>query len=198
MLSGFSHIQIYAILWTCSPSGPSVHRDSPGKNSGWVATPFSRGSSQPRDWIQVLSLLHRQASSLPVAPPGKPLFKCDFQSNVLKKHKKILSSRIYKNNIFLYFKWKKNFIFTYPEENFSNILVKMWGSHKTGASDGKESTCNADLGSIPGFRRSPGEGNGNPLLYSCLKNLMGRGVWQATVHKVTENWTWLKQLSTYI
>ena len=71
MLSGFSRIQIFAILWTCSPSGSSVHRDSPGKNSGWVATPFSRGSSQPRDWIQVLSLLHRQASSLPVAPPGR-------------------------------------------------------------------------------------------------------------------------------
>ena len=39
-----------------------------------------------------------------------------------------------------------------------------------------------DLGSIPGSGRSPGEGNGNPLQYSCLENPMDRGAWQATVH----------------
>ena len=49
-------------------------------------------------------------------------------------------------------------------------------------SSGKESTCNAgDRGLIPGSRRSPGEGNGNPLQYCCLENPMDRGVWQATV-----------------
>ena len=37
----------------------------------------------------------------------------------------------------------------------------------------------------PGLRRSPGEGNGNPLQYSCLENPMDRGAWQATVHGVT-------------
>ena len=42
-----------------------------------------------------------------------------------------------------------------------------------------------DLGSIPGSGRSPEEGNGNPLQYSCLENLMDRGAWQATVHGVT-------------
>ena len=41
-----------------------------------------------------------------------------------------------------------------------------------------------DLGSIPGSGRSPGEGNGNPLQYSCLKNSMGRETWQTTVHRV--------------
>ena len=41
-----------------------------------------------------------------------------------------------------------------------------------------------DAGSIPGSRRSPGEGNGNPFQYSCLKNLMDRGAWQTTVHGV--------------
>ena len=55
-----------------------------------------------------------------------------------------------------------------------------------GVSDSKESAYNAgDLGLIPGFGRSPGEGNGNPLQYSCLKNAMDRGVWWATVHGVT-------------
>ena len=48
-----------------------------------------------------------------------------------------------------------------------------------------ESPANArDLGSIPGSGRSPGEGNGNPLQYSCLQNPMDRGAWQATVHGV--------------
>ena len=51
---------------------------------------------------------------------------------------------------------------------------------------GKESACNAgDLGLIPGLGRSPGEGNGNPLQYSCLENPMDRGSWWATVHGVT-------------
>ena len=57
-----------------------------------------------------------------------------------------------------------------------------------GGSDGKESACNAgDPGSKPELARSPGEGNGNPLQYSCLKNSMDRGAWRATVHGVTEN-----------
>ena len=47
-----------------------------------------------------------------------------------------------------------------------------------GGSDGKESTCNAaDLGLIPGSGRSPEEGNGNPLKYSCLENSTNRRVW---------------------
>ena len=51
------------------------------------------------------------------------------------------------------------------------------------SSVGKEFDCNAgDLGSIPGSGRSLGEGNGNPLQYSCLKNPTDSGAWQATVH----------------
>ena len=42
---------------------------------------------------------------------------------------------------------------------------------------GKELACSADLGQIPGLGRSPGEGNGNPLQYPCLENLMDRGAW---------------------
>ena len=56
-----------------------------------------------------------------------------------------------------------------------------------GGSNGKESACSVgDLGSIPGLGRSPGGGNGNPLQYSCLENSMDRGVWRATVHKISE------------
>ena len=57
-----------------------------------------------------------------------------------------------------------------------------------GGSEGKESACNAsDPGSIPGLGRSTGEGNGNPLYYSCLKNSRDRGVWQTAVHGVTKS-----------
>ena len=46
-----------------------------------------------------------------------------------------------------------------------------------------------DMGLIPGSGRSPGEGNGNPLQYSCLENPMDRGAWQAIVLRVTKSWT---------
>ena len=45
-----------------------------------------------------------------------------------------------------------------------------------------------DLGSIPGLGRSPGEGNGNLLPFSCLGNPMDRGAWWAIVHGITKNW----------
>ena len=55
-------------------------------------------------------------------------------------------------------------------------------------SDGKASAYNAgDPGSMPGSGRSSGEGNGNPLQYSCLENPMDGGAWQATVHGVAES-----------
>ena len=61
-----------------------------------------------------------------------------------------------------------------------------------GGSDGKESAHNAgDLGSIPGSGKSPGEGNGNPLQYSCLENSMNRRAWWATDRGVAKSWTGL-------
>ena len=57
-----------------------------------------------------------------------------------------------------------------------------------GGSDVQVSACNAgDLGSIPRLGRSPGEGNGNTLQYSCLENPMDRGAWWATVHGVAKS-----------
>ena len=58
----------------------------------------------------------------------------------------------------------------------------------SGASDGKESACSMEkLCSVPGSGRSLGEGNGNPLQYSCLENPMDGGAWWATVHGVAES-----------
>ena len=66
-----------------------------------------------------------------------------------------------------------------------------------GGSVGKESTCHAgDPDLIPGSGRSPGEGNGNPLQYSCLENPMDRGAWQDIVHGVTKSQTQLS-IHTY-
>ena len=63
-------------------------------------------------------------------------------------------------------------------------------------SEGKASTCNAgNLGSIPGSGRSPGEGNGNPFQYSCLKNPMDGGDWWATVHGVAKSRTRLSHFT---
>ena len=65
-------------------------------------------------------------------------------------------------------------------------------------SDGKASACNVgDLGSIPGLGRSLGEGNGNPLQYSCLENPTDGGAWQATVHGVTKSQTRLSNFTHF-
>ena len=65
-----------------------------------------------------------------------------------------------------------------------------------GGSDDKASVYNAgDPGLIPGWGRSPGKENGNPLQYSCLENLMDGGAWWAAVHGVAKSQT---QLSDFI
>ena len=67
-------------------------------------------------------------------------------------------------------------------------LYKVQITDFPGGSFGKDSAYSAeDLGSIPGSGRSPGEGNGNPLQYSCLGNPMDRVAWWATVHGITES-----------
>ena len=67
------------------------------------------------------------------------------------------------------------------------------------SSAGKESTCNAgDVSLIPGLGRSPGEGNGNPLQYSCLENPVDRVAWQAIVHGVAKDWTRLSEQTTSV
>ena len=83
-----------------------------------------------------------------------------------------VSTQNFKDIYFSFF-WKKN---------FKDIYLGFF----PGGSVGKESACSAgDLGSIPGSGRFPGEGNGNHLQYSCLKNPMDRRAWQATVHGVS-------------
>ena len=65
---------------------------------------------------------------------------------------------------------------------------------------GKESSCHAEdaggVGSIPGSGRSPGGGQGRPLQYSCLENLVDRGAYQSMAHRITKSWTQLRRLRT--
>ena len=75
------------------------------------------------------------------------------------------------------------------EKKELNLVKLFWGF--PGGSDGKESTCNArDLGSIPRLRRSSGEGNGYPLQYSCLENLMDRGAWWLSWGPKEQKWVY--------
>ena len=84
--------------------------------------------------------------------------------------------------------------FLNSEVLYSTLGLPQWLS-------GKRTHLNAgaagDPGSIPGLERSPGGGQSNPLQHSCLENPRNRGVWWATVHRVTKSQTRLKQLSTH-
>ena len=85
-----------------------------------------------------------------------------------------LVAQLVKNLLAVWETWVRSLGWEDPlEKGFPHSLVSI------------ESACNAgDLGSIPGLGRSPGEGNGNPVQYSCLENPMDRGAWQDTVHGV--------------
>ena len=89
------------------------------------------------------------------------------------------------------------FIYVYTYE-LIYIYVYTYGF--PGGSEVKASASYVgDPGSIPGSRRSPGEGNGNPLQYSCLENPMDGGAWSATVHRVAKSQTRLSEFTfTYL
>ena len=81
----------------------------------------------------------------------------------------------------------------------NKLLLFVSYSVYSDGSDSKASARNAgDLGSIPGLGRSPGEGNGNPLQYSCLENSTDGGAWWATVHGVAKSQTQLSDFTFFI
>ena len=123
------------------------------------------------------------------------------ETNKIKIRGKFPSSSIW-NNTFLNNTWVRKEVSGEIRKYLNWMKMNIWhikicGMHikQLGfpcGSDGKEYTCNVgDLGSVPRSGRSPGEGNGNPLQYSCLENSMDRGAWQATVHWVAKYQTWL-------
>ena len=86
---------------------------------------------------------------------------------------------------------------SYHQLSIYYILALFWGLPRW--LSGKEATCQCRrLGLTPGSiqERSPGEGNGNPLQYSCLENPMDRGGWQAAIHGVSKELDTTKQNTT--
>ena len=99
------------------------------------------------------------------------------------------------NNIYIY---NMHTIYIYVHNICVCVYIYICYVYFSCGSDGKESACHVwDPGLIPGLGRSPGEGNGFPLQYSCLEYFMVRGVWQAAVHGVTKSRTWLSN-STFL
>ena len=99
---------------------------------------------------------------------------------------------------FSFITWFHGKYYSKCKDNFSNYNSNTYyQKFKTPLPEGfphcsvnKEPACKAgDPGSIPGLRRTPEEGNDNPLQYSCLENPMDREAWQATVHRVSQSQT---------
>ena len=141
-------------------------------------------------------LLRWQAYSLPLSPQGNPatFFNVDgvlvsiFQimiRNFGGEAEKLIFKTI--SRWLWYYARLKNYLFQPPMQCSGASLVAQV----------KVSACNeGDMGSILGSGRSPGEGNGNPLQYSCLENPMDGGAWWATsAHGVTKSQTWLSNFT---
>ena len=140
----------------CSPPGFSIHGILQARILEWVAISFSRGTSWPRDWT------------------------CDFWGQVTKGNyyelKCVLLSSL-SNSCVGILTHSTSEMWHYLEiTSLQMSFIKV--RYFPGGSDGKASAYNeGDPGLIPGLGRSPGEGNGNPLQYSCLGNPIDRGAW---------------------
>ena len=89
-------------------------------------------------------------------------------------------------------------ILTFTVINTFMHLLPYYHSFPCG-SDNEEYACKTlDSGLIPETGRSPGEGNGNPLQYSCLENSMDRGAWWAAIHEVTNSWIQLSNFTSIL
>ena len=139
----------------CSLPGSSVHETSQARILEWVAISFSREFSQPRDqtciscigrWILYYWAILSTTSSIESSPSSRGDF-C--------------------------FLWIPTDIFCIPCRipTYTRLVLLLTCFLISGGAEGKESACNSgDLGLITGSGRSPGEGNGYPLQYSCLEN----------------------------
>ena len=139
----------------CSPSGSSVHGIFQAIILEWIAISFSRRSSQPRARTRVSHVVDRRFTIWATRQV--------WDSNISSKKT-------------LMFMWYVN-----CNSSRSGTQEASINSWYDGTAVKNLSACardSWDMGSIPGFRRSPGVWNGNPLQYSCLENSMDRGAWR--------------------
>ena len=160
-----------------SPPGSSVHGIFQERILEWVVMPFSRRPSQPGEWTQVSLGLSTSDEIPEPEATGTALHSwfhsswCPALNNYTQGGKEMPSERC-------------------SGTELQDTIRSCRGF--PGGSAGKESPNNAgDPSLIPESGRFPREGNGNPLQYSCLENLMDRGAWQATDHGVAKSQTWL-------
>ena len=129
-----------------------------------------------------------QESCCPVWPPGSE--PSDHQSSLSAEAERATTScfQTSQNQSTSLGLWLKlSFFIVSQRRSYSFEPGYIFWLGFPGGSAVKNSTINAgDLGSLPGSRRSPGEGNGNPLQYSCLENPTDRGAWGAIVHGVAK------------
>ena len=172
-------------------TGPFCLRDFPSKNTGVGCISFCRGSSRPRDWSRVSAPPALQVNFfffffLPLSHQGsmsqESLNTTNHPSATLERLHQLPSCSP------LGISSQSVSLITGPVgQTFDCFWAFLLGFPS--GSDSKESASNAgDLGLIPGSGRSPGEGNGYTLQYSCLEKFHGQTAWRATVHRVPRHW----------
>ena len=187
MLSHFSHVSLQQ--WTTARQAP-VYRIFQARILEWVGMPSSRGSCSPKDRTQasciagrLYHLSHRPSTYM------IPILTWNYDCHFNGDHTQIsIALPLVSCYLWVRISLDLNLTIKLMKQNYVHDFP--------GGSDGKASAYNAgDPGSIPGLGRSPGEGNGNPLQYSCLENPTDGRTWWATVHGVTESQTWLSDFT---
>ena len=192
VLSCFSSIWFFATPWTVACQAPLSMGILQARILEWVVMPSSRGSSQSRDQtcVSFVSCIGRHilypwphlGSPSDIRPwsKSKHRWRRKEEKSGWKHHRLLWSIRKVQQSL--------------------HGLLELWIGCQISrngpalGSDAKLSTCNVgDPGSIPESGRSPKEGNGNPVHYSCLENPMDKGAWWATAHGVLKSQTWLNE-----
>ena len=145
------------LLMDCSPSGSSVRGILRARILEWIAIPFSRGSSRPRDQTWVFCVTGRQTIWATRESPKINAVSWFKRGSSSKNHGEWRLFSSYSRK----FQYSKNLHWASQVA----LVVKNPPAHS------------GDWSSIPGLGRSPGVGNGYPLQYSCLENPTDRGAW---------------------
>ena len=185
-------------LTLCNPMDYTVRGILQARILEWVAYPFSRGSSRPRNWTRVSFIAGRFFTSR-ATREAQRIWKT-IEVSVVQAHPDLLYN--HKNNEFIIIlviwgRSVRNYWVRRKIEKRKANGTKCRNNDCTGGAVGKTPPANTgNMGSVSGLGRSPGGGNGNSLQYSCLGNPMDRAAWWATVLRVTDSQTWLNNETT--